>query len=233
MSTYIVPHRSSKWGKAATRISRFYRRRRARRAVDRSQNRKISKLFRLVKSVKEKKFIDQYTVGASVGYVWTTLLPRDLTFISQGDAQDQRIANKVKILSHHLKFICTLGDTTNLYRILVIRFPNQAAADIAIGDALESPTLAPSPINLMTFRKRNGDTKFQLLWDSGLRRLDVNHPQHTHNIMLKPNKGYFTMYNSNVAGSCVAGYTYVVACSDSAAAPNVGITSLSRTVFTG
>lgn len=232
MSTYIVPHRSSKWGKAATRISRFYRRRRARRAVDRSQNRKISKLFRLVKSVKEKKFIDQSTVDAAVGTVWTTLLPRDLSFIAQGDAQNQRIANKVKILSHHLKFLVTIGDSTNIYRILVIRFPNQAAADVNLGDVLEDP-LEVSPINLMTMRKRNGDTKFQLLWDSGVKRLDVNHPQHSYNIKLKPSKGYFTMYNSNIGASCVAGYTYCVAVSDSNVAPNVGITTLSRTVFTG
>lgn len=232
MSTYIVPHRSSSWGRAATRIARFYRRRKARRAVDRHQNRQISKLYRMVGNVKEKKFIDQTTVDAAIGSVWTTLLPRDLTFIAQGDAQNQRIANKVKIISHHLKFLVTIGDSTNIYRILIIRFPNRAAADVNLGDVLEDP-LEVTPVNLMTNRKRNSSTEYRILWDSGVKRLDVNHPQHSFNIKLKPKKGYFTMYNSNVAGSCVSGYTYCVAVSDSSVAPSVGITTLSRTVFTG
>lgn len=211
---------------------RFRRRRRARKAVDRRQDRSISKLYRLVKNVKERKFVDQSSIDIAVGSTWTTLLSRDLTFIAQGDGQDQRIANKIKIQSHHLKFLCTIGDTTNIYRIIVVRFPNQAAADVNLADVLEDP-LETSPINAMTNYKRNGDTKFQILWDTGIKRLDVNHPQHSYDIVLKKTRPYFAMYNSDVAGSCVSGYTYVLAVSDSGLAPSVGITTVARTVYTG
>jgi len=212
---------------------RRYRRKFARKAVDRRQNRNISKLYKLVKYGKEKKFIDQINVGVAVGSTWDVLQTRDLTYIASGDTQNTRVANKCKIISHRIKILVTLGDTTNIYRIMIVRFPNQSTSLVALTDVLES-TLAVSPANLMSMLHRNSDTKFEVLWDSGVKTLGLLTPQRSHDLTLRgKGGGFYTGYNSTSPGGCVAGYTYIVACTDSLLAPSPTFTTLSRTVFVG
>lgn len=228
---------------AAQKISKFWKRTRARRAVDRRQNRNISKLYRMVKYSKEQKYIDQSQI-TSLSTSWVTLLPRDLTFIAQGTGGGsgvigQRVGNKVKIHSHHIKIVVTGGDAINQYRIMVIRFLAQAASLIDLADALQTPAAA-SPLNLMTFKKRDTDSKYQVLWDSGIKFTEgtatapTNATQKVHNIYLtNKGKGYFAGYNSSSAGGCVQGYTYIVGVSDSSIVTNPLFTCVSRTVFSG
>ena len=213
---------------------RTRRRKPAAKAVDRRQDRSISKLYKMVKFGKERKFIDQSASGTAVDSTWLPLLPRDLTFIAQGDNQGQRVGNKCSIHSHHLKIKVTYGDPTNIFRIMVVRFPNQAASLVSLTDVLQDPTAA-SPLNLMSNLKREGDTKYQILWDSGVQRInDALLKQKSFDITLKPKgNGYYTGYNSSAAGGCIAGYTYVVACTDSLIAPNPTFTTVARTTFSG
>lgn len=222
--------------KAGRSVRKGRRRRRplARKAVDRRQNRNISKLYKMVKYGKERKYIDQSASGVPIDSTWLPLLPRDLTFILQGDNQGERVANKIKIHSHRLKIKVTYGDPTNIFRIMVVRFPNQAASLVTLGDALQDVSAA-SPLNLMSNLKREGDTKYQILWDSGVQRInDALLKQRSFDITLKgKGTGYYAGYNSSSAGGCIAGYTYVVACSDSAIAPNPSFTTVARTVFSG
>lgn len=230
------------------RMKKFKRRyrKRARKAVDRRQDRNISKLYRMVNYSKERKWLDQAQI-TSLSTSWVPILPRDLTFIAQGTGGGsgvigQRIGNKIKIHSHHLKISVIVGDGTNLYRIMVVRFSSQAASLVDLADALQSPAAA-SPLNLMSFKKRDTDSKYQILWDSNVKTLAGNstanapagaNTQHTYNIVISNgNKGYFAGYNSSSAGGCVQGYTYVVACSDSAITPNPVFTCISRTTFSG
>lgn len=230
MPTRKVTRGRAKRGKPRRR--RRYRR--ARKAVDRRQNRNISKLYKLVKYGKERKFIDQTATSVGVDQNWLNLLPRDLTFIVQGDTGSSRVANKCKIHSHHLKIKVTYGDVTNLFRIMVIRFPNQSASLVDIADVLETPT-ATSPLNLMSMLKRNGDTKFQVLWDTGVVRInDALKKQVTYDVTIKPRgSGFYTGYNSPSANACISGFTYLVACTDSLIAPNPTFTTSARTTFSG
>ena len=206
----------------------------AKKPVDKRQDRSIAKLYKMVKFGKERKFIDQSASATAVDSNWLPLLPRDLTFILQGDNQGERVGNKCQIHSHHLKIKVTYGDPTNIFRILVVRFPNQAASLVTLADALQDVSAA-SPLNLMSNLKREGDTKYQILYDSGVQRInDALLKQRTFDITLKPKgTGYYTGYNSSSAGGCIAGYTYVVACTDSLIAPNPTFTTVARTTFSG
>lgn len=217
-----------------------YKKRPARKAVDRRQNSQISKLYRMVKFGKETKYVDQSNSDIGVASSWQTLLLRDLTFIPEGTTENTRIGTKIKIHSHHLKFKVICGDATNLYRIMVVRFYSEAAANVDLANVLETPT-ASTPLQIMSFKKRNTASKYDILWDSGVKTLGGSgsvattpvgpNTQHTYNIHMKG--PWYTAYNSSAAGSCVAGYTYVVACSDSLIAPAPAITTSARTIFSG
>lgn len=212
---------------------KWRKKRPARKKVDRTQNRKISKLFKMVKFGKEQKFIDQINLGFTVDNTWAGIQSRDLTFILQGEDAHQRVGNKVKILQHRIKILVTLGDTTNIYRIMAVRFPNKAASLVTLSDALED-TAAVTPLNLMSMYKRQGNTKYQILWDTGVKKLTELHPQHSYDLVLNNNgKGYYAGYDSPSANACVAGFTYLVAVTDSAIAPNPSFTTMSRTIYTG
>lgn len=223
------------------RKRRFRRRRRpARKAVDRRQNKNIAKLYRIVKYGQEKKYVDQANSDIGVASSWQTLLLRDLTFIPEGTTENTRIGTKIKIHSHHLKFKVVAGDATNIYRIMVVRYVSEAAANVSLDNVLENPGAA-TPLQIMSFKKRNTASKYNILWDSGVKTLGGSgatavtpvgpNTQHTYNVNLKGN--WYAGYNSSAAGSCVAGYTYVVACSDSLIAPAPAFTTNARTIFSG
>ena len=95
----------------------------------------------------------------------------------------------------------------------------------------------------MSFRKRNTDSRYQILYDSGVKKLAGNiqaaapaqsATQAVHDIKINNgNKGFYTGYNSPSANACVAGFTYLVVCTDSAIAPSPSISVVSRTIFSG
>lgn len=222
------------------RLKRKFRRKRARKAVDRRQNRNIAKLYKMVRYGDERKWIDQSNT-ISLSTTWTQMLTRDLTYIAAGDTSNTRNGNKIKIHSHHLKVVVTGGDVTNLYRFCVIRFSAVAASQVQIEDALQSPVIS-SPFNLMTFKKRDTDSKYQILYDTGIQRTagdgtagapKQSTSQRVWNINLKPYKGYFTGYNGSGANACVQGFTYLIGVSDSALVPHVQFQISARTIFTG
>lgn len=230
------------WRKGFQGPQRKYvrKKRRARRAVDRRQNRNIAKLYKMVRYSKERKYVDQGNT-IQMASTWLNMLTRDLTYIAQGTSGNQRDGNKIKIHSHHIKVIATVGDSTNLYRFMVIRFSSQQTSQVQISDALQTP-VAASPFNLMSFLKRNTDAKYQVLYDTGIKRLagndDPSSPtgvvsQRIHNIHLKPRKGYFAAYSGPNAGDVVQGYTYLIGVSDSGITPNVQFQTNARTIFSG
>lgn len=221
---------------------RKFKRRPAKRRVDRRQNKDIMRLYSLIKYSKERKFIDQNIPNLSLASSWVNPLPRDLTYIQQGSGENQRVGNKIKIHSHHLKVIMTVGDATNLYRLMVVRFSHESASLVQLSDALSDPT-AGTPLQLMSFKKRNTDSKYQILYDSGVKQLAGNgsaaspsqaSSQRIHNIVVSNgNKGWYAGYNATGPAACVAGFTYLVVCTDSAIAPSPSISCLARTVFSG
>lgn len=224
---------------------RPFRRRRkkrvARKAVDRRQDRSIGKLYKMVKYSKESKYWDQQ-LQTSIGTSWSNILPRDLTYIPEGTTDNTRIGNKIKIFRHQIKVVVTAGDGTNLYRLLVVRFKHIPTTSLGIQQVLEDST-ATTPFQLMSYFKRNAQTGYNILYDSGVRMLAGNgssadapygaRTQKQHNIILRNPKGWLVQYADANANSVVNGFTYVVACTDSSVLPNVGFQAMSRTIFSG
>lgn len=225
------------------RMRKFKRRwkAKAKKPVDRRQDRSIGKLYKMVKYSKESKYVDQQ-LQTSIGTSWANILTRDLTYIPEGTTDNTRIGNKIKIFRHQIKVVVTAGDTTNLYRILVVRFKHIPTGSLGIQQVLEDST-ATTPFQLMGFFKRNASTGYNILYDSGVRMLAGNgssadapagsRTQKQHNIILRNPKGWLVQYSTAAANSVVNGFTYVVACSDSSVLPNVGFQSMSRTIFSG
>lgn len=217
------------------------RRRKARKAVDRRQDRSISKLYRLVKFSSERKNVDQSNT-TSIGTTWSQILNRPLTYIAAGGDNGQRIADKLLIQRIQLKVRVTPGDTTNMYRILIVRFGHCPTASLGLQNVLQDVSAA-TPYQIMSFRKRNAPSKYELLWDSGMRSTIGNGstaeapygPRSVinHNIVLKFPKGKLVQYSDNTASSETNGYTYVVACTDSSIAPHPGFQVLSRVIYSG
>lgn len=213
----------------------------AKKPVDRRQDKSIMRLYKLVRFGKEAKYVDQQ-LQTSVGTTWGNLLARDLTYIPEGTTDNTRIGNKCKIFRHQIKVVVTTADLTNLYRILVIRFKRSPTAALGIQSVLENYNNT-TPFQIMGFFKRNAPTGYNILYDSGVKTLAGNYQtaespagsksQKSHNIILKNKRGWLAQYSDANANSCVDGYTYIVAVSDSAIIPNVGFQTMSRTIFSG
>lgn len=235
------PSKDFLFSKGTFRKKRYHKRRKARKAVDRRQDRSISKLYKLVRFSKERKYVDQQ-LQTSIGTTWSTILTRPLTYIAEGPTDAQRIGNKLMIHRIQLKIHVTPGDTTNLYRILVVRFGHCPTASLGIQNVLENYNNT-TPFQILGFFKRNAPSKYKILWDSGVRSTVGNGSADTapygprsvsnHNVILKFPKGLLVQYSGSAANTETNGFTYVIAVSDSALAPNVGFQSMSRVIFSG
>lgn len=222
------------------RVKRRYKKR-AKKAVDRRQNRNISNLYKMVKYSKERKYVDKTSQISLANNYINMLGTETLTSIDQGQDGNTRNGAKIMIHSHHIKVIASVGDSTNLYRFLVIRFLSQPASLVQISDALENVS-ASTPLQLLSPYKRNTDCRYQILYDSGCRTLAGNGitastagvaSQRVHNILIKPKNGLYAAYSGNTGSSVVQGFTYLIGCTDSAIAPQPRFNVYTRTIFSG
>lgn len=144
------------------RRTRFKRRRyvRAKRRIDRIQNMRIRRLARLTRP--EFKFRDQYQV-TTIPAAFTNCLPRPLTYIPQGQTNSTRIGNKVKVHSIRIRGTVVVDDSTNIMRLMLVRFGRTDPTSIAVNNVLEESSSFPQA--LYSNYKRNGDQKYQVLYD--------------------------------------------------------------------
>jgi len=134
---------------------------RARRKVDRQQNRRLMWLTKQVRP--EYKYRDQYQ-ASTVTTNWINLLPRPLTYIPQGDTNSERIGNKCKLHSIRLRGEILVDDTTNILRMLVVKFGRTDGNTIGVDDVLTDAN-ATSPQHLFSNYARNGTQPYKVLWD--------------------------------------------------------------------
>ena len=195
----------------------------------------------MVKYSKERKYVDKTNQLPLASSYINMLGTETLTNIDQGTSGNQRDGSKIKIHSHHIKVIASVGDSTNLYRFLVIRFLSQPASLVQISDALENVSAA-TPLQLLSPYKRNTDCRYQILYDSGCKTLAGNGitastagsvSQRVHNIMIKPKNGLYAAYSGATGTSVVQGFTYIIGCTDSAIAPQPRFNIYTRTIFSG
>ena len=219
------------------RRTRFKRRRfvRAKRRIDKVQNARIRRLALLTRP--EYKFIDQYQV-TTVPANFTNLLPRPLTYMSQGSTNSTRIGNKVKIHSVRIRGSVVVDDSTNIVRMMLVRFGRTEISSIAVNNVLEESSSFPQA--LYSNYKRNGDQKYQVLYDkqilltggqitpgvttTSLKKFDFT---------VKPKgKNRNTFFTLDSDTSPAEGYMYLIAASDSQlSGPEVTVQS--RVIFSG
>ena len=128
--------------------------------IDKVQNYKIRMLQRLTRP--EYKFRDQYQV-TTIPTAFTNCLPRPLTYIPQGQTNSTRIGNKVKVHSIRIRGTVLVDDTTNIMRLMLVRFGRTDPTSIAVNNVLEVSGSFPQA--LYSNYKRNGDQKYQVLYD--------------------------------------------------------------------
>lgn len=220
---------------------RRLRRKWRKKSKDKRQDRKLAKLTRLVKS--ENKYIDQRR-RTSIGTTWAQILNTDLTAIPVSATADEhsRVGNKIRIFRHQIKVVVSVGDLTNIYRILVVRFEQCPTASLGIQNILERYN-DTTPFQIMGFFKRNAPSAYKILYDSGVRTVAGNFQndtspagpssQKTHNIVLRNSNGWLAQYSGDASNTCTNGFTFVVAVTDSSILPNVGFDTVSRTIFSG
>ena len=212
----------------------------AKKPVDKRQDQALLKLFKMVRYSKELKYVDQQlqTVASTT---WTNMLTRPLTYIPEGTTVGTRIGNKIMIHRIQLKSVVTVGDATNLYRILIIKFGHCPTGSLGIQNVLENYNNT-TPFQIMGFFKRNAPSKYKVLYDSGVQSLVGDgaagstrtiHSQRQHNIVLKFPRGELVQYSGSAANTETNGFTYAVCVSDSTLAPNVGFQTMSRVIFSG
>lgn len=213
------------------------RRVRARKRIDRQQNRRLGWLTRQVRP--EYKYRDQYQ-ATTVTTNWVTCLPRPLTYIPQGDTNSERIGNKCKLHSVRLRGSMLVDDTTNILRLLVVKFGRTDGSSIGVDDFL-TDSGATSPQHLFSNYARNGTQPYTILYDktwklaggyvapedatsSSIKTFDFT-------VRLKGRQqNLYYKLDSDTTPS--AGFTYVVAASDSTlAGPTVYMSS--RIIFSG
>ena len=219
------------------RRSRFKRRRyvRAKRKIDRIQNLRLRRLARLTRP--EFKFLDQYQV-TTVPASFTNLLPRPLTYISQGNTNSTRIGNKVKIHSVRIRGTVLVDDSTNIVRMMLVRFGRTEIASIAVNNVLEESSSFPQA--LYSNYKRNGDQKYQVLYDKQMLLTGgeitpgvTTTSQKKFDFTIKPKgKNRNTFYTLDSDTSPAEGYMYLIAASDSQLSGPT-FTVQSRVIFSG
>jgi hypothetical protein len=105
------------------------RKQRKAKTVDGRQNQRIKKLEQLVIPAIERKSIDikAYAQGiSSSGYANQPMFQ-----LAKGDDNNQRIGDKVTLMSHNVSMSLAAQDTTNSIRVLFIVTPSTTAMSIA------------------------------------------------------------------------------------------------------
>lgn len=173
------------------RRRRYRRRPRAKKAIDRYQNAKIKKLFKLTKP--ELKFTDRYA-QMSITDIWSSPFAVSLTNIRQGDGVSQRVGNTVKVKSIQLKcFLTSEVNDSNLVRLLVYRVPARfAPQQVAIENVIEKTINqgASTYEALLSPYKKNSGMNFQVLHDK------------MYNLISTPAQGASTVVYTNTTKKC-------------------------------
>lgn len=213
------------------------RKTRARRRVDRQQNRRLNWITKRIRP--EYKYRDQYQ-QSTVTTNWINLLPRPLTYIPQGDTNSERIGNKCKLHSIRLRGSILVDDTTNIIRMLVVKFGRTDGSSIGVDDVLTDSSAA-SPQHLFSNYARNGTQPYTVLWDKTWKLAGgyvspedaTSSTIKTYDFTIKlkgAKQNLFYKLDTDTTPS--KGYCYVIAASDSVlAGPTIYMSS--RVIFSG
>jgi len=172
------------------------------------------KLKQIVKRGKEKKHftIPISTTVSDAGTIW------QLSGIAQGTTLTQRIGNSIDPYRMIMRVILTLGDSTNITRLILFRFSADRIPVIA--DLLDTTNIAsPNQNYVPEYYERKQAT---VIWDKTFSMVDeANSAQHVFTKNIKLN--FKTQFTGNLGTSYGANQLYLLGISNSGVVPNPGV----------
>lgn len=188
----------------------------------------VQKVRKIVKSIvahnTELKYFDTAAAN-SVDYAGSFY---DLTALAQGDTDVTRDGDKLTLRKLKAKLSISLGDTTNLFRIVYFRWKQNNISVTPTQSYFSNPYT--NNINC-TYAPQNWDThdNFQILYDRTFTLNTYTHPQRLITVNLKLSKLPKVAYDAGSTSGNNHIYLYLV--SDSAAAVHPTVNMINRISF--
>lgn len=226
---YNMPKQTYKGGQKPLRKKKA-------KSTDGRQNQRLAKLEQLVLPSIEYKSRDILTVPASVssgGYSNQPMLQ-----IEQGTGSEQRIGDKVTLMSHNLSMTIARADgvgadSTNVLRILFIATPSTTA--LTINDVLEYGNYQSHGdlVFCSPYKKKavTAENTYRVLFDK-VYNIRSNQRLQTDRFQLIPNKKGMQVQFQSTGSVMPENYQLqVLAISDSTASPHPAISYVCRNRF--
>lgn len=138
-------------------------------------NQSVAKIVKQVLMSNEEKkwFLSSFSSGVD-----NTIQNQDLSSISNGTTSSSRIGSQIRCKKLHMKWVATLGDTTNLIRVLIHFWKPNDAVDVPQQSELFQNSSILSPLLKLN------PNRFRPVRDL-LIRLDTYHPIVTGELEIK------------------------------------------------
>jgi len=171
-----------------------------------------------------------YELGQTpTGVDWNGAITR-LTSVPQGTTDSQRVGDKLTIRGIHIKYQITTGDSTQLFRVLVVQWkPNTNLITPGVATLLTGVTLGTvnAPLANYVWDYTN---QWSILYDK-MHRLDaVSKPNviNMKRVNIKYAKKVVEFFAAGIEGS---NHVYMVMVSDSGAGPHPTIAYQTRVLY--
>jgi hypothetical protein len=207
------------------------RKQRKAKNVNQRQNQRLKKLENLIMPAVERKSRD--ILASAAGISSSGYANQPMFQVEQGDGKNQRIGDKVTLLSHNVSMTLAAQDTTNSIRIIWAYTPSTTA--LSISDVLEYGNYTTYGDQVFSSPyKRNAataETTYRVLFDKVYHFHDSQRLL-TDKYQLIPSKKGKQM-NFNAVGSVMPEnyQLQILAISDSTAAAHPAISYVCRSVY--
>lgn len=193
---------------------RYVKKPKAKTAVDKAQNRKLSRITRMINTEDRwANYVLNLTSVDNVGTVYAISMP------SQGDTYNARQGDSISWLSITGKVSAIHGDTTNLVRFIIFQWiPDNNIDAPSVLKILQTS----SPMSMYVGTK-NQRAKFRVLKDVLHNVSAQGSPQTLHRVAISGSKMFATKFNA--AATTGKGIPYILVISDSGAATHPTIST--------
>ena len=207
------------------------RRQRKAKTTDGKQNQRIAKLEQLILPSIEYKSRDVLAPPSSISTGGYSNQP--MFQVEQGTQADQRIGDKVTLMSHNVCMSVASNDSTNVMRVIWLYTPSTTA--LSITDVLEygNYTTHGDLVFSSPYKKKapNAENTYRVLFDK-VYNIRSNQRLQTDKFQLIPNKNGRQVQFQTVGSSMPENYQLqVLAISDSTTSPHPALSYVCRSRF--
>jgi hypothetical protein len=183
-----------------------------------------SKVYKILNRNTETKFIDT-AIDGTTGIVFGTALIVNLSQMTQGTADTQRIGDRVKLKALNLKYNCIATDASNRMRVTIIRWKEDSSSSVPSNTQVYQNLFN----TIQTFFQYDGikSGKFEVLYDKceDIELSNGNLQIYRHKYM-KLNK--FLGFTGSTSAK---GHIYCIVNSDSGVIPHPSFDGIARLTY--